>query len=99
MLAIDSQDRQYELAQRVIDEKLSVREIEKIIKDINKPKIAKEKAKKELSFLYKDLEEKIKRHLGTKVTITAKDEKKGKIEIEYFSKEELEIITDILSNN
>ena len=61
----------------------------------------KEEAKKQkkLNFLYKDLEEKIKRNLGTKVTINAKDEKKGKIEIEYFSKEELERITDILSNN
>ena len=99
LLAVDNKETQYELAQRVMDEKLSVREIEKIIKDLNKPKKEKEKAKKELNFLYKDLEEKIKRNLGTKVTINAKDEKKGKIEIEYFSKEELERITDILSNN
>jgi len=99
LLAVEDSETQYELAQRVMDEKLSVREIEKIIKDLNKPKKEKEKAKKELNFLYKDLEEKIKRSLGTKVTINAKDEKKGKIEIEYFSKEELERITDILSNN
>lgn len=99
LLAVDDKEKQYELAQRIIDEKLSVREIEKIIQDLNKPKKEKEKAKKELSFLYKDLEEKLKRNLGTKVTINAKDEKKGKIEIEYFSKEELERITDILSNN
>ena len=99
LLAVENNEKQYELAQRVMDEKLSVREIEKIIKDLNKPKKEKEKAKKELNFLYKDLEEKIKRSLGTKVTINAKDEKKGKIEIEYFSKEELERITDILSGN
>ena len=82
-----------------MDEKLSVREIEKIIKDLNKPKKEEAKKQKKLNFLYKDLEEKIKRNLGTKVTINAKDEKKGKIEIEYFSKEELERITDIVSNN
>lgn len=99
LLAVEDKSVQYDLAQRVMDEKLSVREIEKIIKDLNKPKKEKEKEKKKLNFLYKDLEEKIKRNLGTKVTINAKDEKKGKIEIEYFSKEELERITDILSNN
>jgi len=99
LLAIEDKDLQYELAQRVMDEKLSVREIEKLIKDMNKPKKEKEKEKKKLNFLYKDLEEKIKRSLGAKVTINAKDEKKGKIEIEYFSKEELERITDMLSGN
>ena len=99
LLAVDDKATQYELAQRVMDEKLLVREIEKIIKDLNKPKKEEAKKQKKLNFLYKDLEEKIKRNLGTKVTINAKDEKKGKIEIEYFSKEELERITDILSNN
>ena len=99
LLAVDDKATQYELAQRVMDEKLSVREIEEIIKDLNKPKKEEAKKQKKLNFLYKDLEEKIKRNLGTKVTINAKDEKKGKIEIEYFSKEELERITDILSNN
>lgn len=99
LLAVDDKATQYELAQRVMDEKLSVREIEKIIKDLNKPKKEEAKKQKKLNFLYKDLEEKIKRNLGTKVTINAKDEKKGKIEIEYFSKEELERITDILANN
>ena len=99
LLAVDDKATQYELAQRVMDEKLSVREIEKIIKDLNKPKKEEAKKQKKLNFLDKDLEEKIKRNLGTKVTINAKDEKKGKIEIEYFSKEELERITDILSNN
>jgi len=99
LLAVEDKEQQYDLAQRIMDEKLSVREIEKIIKDLNKPKKEKEKEKKKLNIIYKDLEEKIKRNLGTKVTINAKDEKKGKIEIEYFSKEELERITDILSNN
>lgn len=98
LLAIEDKSVQYELAQRVMDEKLSVREIEKIIQNFNKPKKEEEKKKKKLNFLYKDLEEKIKRNLGTKVSINAKDEKKGKIEIEYFSKEELERITDILAN-
>ena len=98
LLAVEDKTVQYDLAQRVMDEKLSVREIEKIIQDLNKPKKEEAKKQKKLNFLYKDIEEKIKRNLGTKVSINAKDEKKGKIEIEYFSKEELERITDILAN-
>lgn len=99
LLAVEDKELQYDLAQRIIDEKLSVREIEKIIKDINKPKKEKEEKKKKLNFLYKDIEEKLKRNLGTKVTINAKDEKRGKIEIEYFSKEELDRIIEMISNN
>ena len=98
LLAISDKDEQYELAQRIIDEKLSVREIEKIIKDKNKPIKEQKKKKEDLSAIYKGLEEKMKIKLGTKVMINAKDENKGKIEIEYFSKDELDRLTDILIN-
>ncbi|MDO4966631.1 MAG: ParB/RepB/Spo0J family partition protein [Lachnospiraceae bacterium] len=96
LLAVEDKDKQYELAQRVMDEKLSVRDIEKIIKDLNKPIKESNKKKKELDFLYKDIEEKIKISLGAKVSINAKDEEKGKIEIEYYSKEDLDRITEML---
>lgn len=98
LLAISDKEEQYELAQRIIDEKLSVREIEKIIKDKNKPIKEQKKKKEDLSAIYKGLEEKMKIKLGTKVMINAKDENKGKIEIEYFSKDELDRLTDILIN-
>ena len=97
LLGVENPEKQYELAQRVMDERLSVRDIEKIIKDLNKP-IKEKKKKEELDFLYRDLEEKMKISLGTKVTIRAKDINKGKIEIEYFSQDELERLTDILRN-
>jgi len=99
LLAVEDSEQQYILAQRILDEKLSVREIESIIKNLNKPIQEKKKEKKKLGFLFKDLEDKLKKNLGTKVTINPKDEKKGKIEIEYYSKEELERITDIITNN
>ena len=98
LLSIEDKEQQYTIAQRVFDEKLSVRDIEKIVKELTKAK--KEKIKKEIEneFIYRDFEEKMKMSLGTKVSIHAKDNEKGKIEIEYFSKSDLERILDMLVN-
>lgn len=95
LLAIDNTDEQYELAQRVMDEKLSVRDIEKIVKDRNKPKIQKKKNEKQEA-LYRDIEEKLKANIGTKVTITAKGDSVGKIEIEFYNQDDLQKIMDLL---
>ncbi len=95
LLAIDNTDEQYELAQRVMDEKLSVRDIEKIVKDKNKPKIQKKKNEKQEA-LYRDIEEKLKANIGTKVTITAKGDSAGKIEIEFYNQDDLQKIMDLL---
>lgn len=96
LLAIDDKDQQYSLANKIFDEKLSVRETEKLIKDIKKPKKAVEKVPDDHAFIYKDLEEKMKMHMGTKVNINQKKNGKGKIEIEYYSPEELEHIFDMI---
>ncbi|MCR5796805.1 MAG: ParB/RepB/Spo0J family partition protein [Eubacterium sp.] len=97
LLAIKDMDKQYDLALKVFDEKLSVREVEKLIKSLDKPEKKKKKTK-ELSndFVYREFEEKLKQIMGTKVSINRKDEKSGKIEIEYYSNEDFERITDIL---
>ena len=95
LLAIDNSDEQNELAQRVIDEKLSVRDIEKIVRAKNKPKIEKKKNEKQEA-LYHDIEEKLKASIGTKVTITAKGDKMGKIEIEFYDQDDLQKIMDLL---
>ena len=78
---------------KIFDEKLSVRETEKLIKSLGKEKMPKPK-KKELKndFVYRDLEEKLKTVTGTKVMINRKTEKSGKIEIEYYNQEDLEKI-------
>ncbi len=95
LLSIDNPDEQYELAQRVMDEKLSVRDIEKIVKAKNKP--AKEKKKNEKQeALYHDIEEKLKASIGTKVTITAKGDNMGKIEIDFYNQDDLQKIMDLL---
>lgn len=102
LLAIEDPNLQYETACRVFDERLSVRETEKLVKKIvnqqNTPTEKKETTatEEDLSFLYKDLEEKFKYKLGAKTTIKAKNNEKGKIEIEYFSKEELEHIMEMI---
>lgn len=93
LLAIEDPEEQYNIALKVFDEKWSVREIEKYIKNRNKPK--KDEKNTELDFIFTDLEEKLKIALGTKVAIHAKDKEKGKIEIEYYSKEDLERLIDI----
>ena len=93
LLAVKEGDEQYNLAMKIFDEKLSVRETEKLIKSLNKVKSEIPK-KKELAndFVYRDLEEKLKMITGTKVVINRKTEKSGKIEIEYYNQEDLEKI-------
>lgn len=103
LLAIDDQEEQYNLAMRIFDEKLSVRETEKLIQSLKNPKTEK-KVKKivENSFIYQDLEEKMQSVMGTKVNVNQKSNGKGKIEIEYYSNEEFERIFDLImtvSNN
>lgn len=96
LLAINDADQQYEIAMKVFDEKLSVREIEKLVKQLAKKK--KEPPKEDNTvheFLFANMEESLKQALGSKVNIKNKNNK-GKIEIEYYSKEELDRLVDML---
>lgn len=96
LLAIDDTELQYTLANKIFDEKLSVRETEKLVKEIKNPKKPKEKKPVANSFIYQDLEEKMKSVFGTKVSIASKGKGKGKIEIEYYSDDELEHLFDMM---
>lgn len=96
LLAIDDKEQQYILANKIFDEKLSVRETEKLIKDIKNPKKPKEKKIIENAFIYKDIEDKMKEIMGTKVSVASKGNGKGKIEIEYYSDKELERVFDMI---
>ena len=77
LLAIDDPELQYTLANKIFDEKLSVRETEKLVKEIKNPKKPKEKKPVANSFIYQDLEEKMKSVFGTKVSIASKGKGKG----------------------
>jgi ParB family chromosome partitioning protein len=99
LLSIEDKEKQYNLACKVFDEKLSVRETEKLVKQILSEKPKKEiAAAKENDFIYKDIEDKIRNIIGTKVLIHKKQNNKGSIEIEYYSSEELERIIDLLES-
>ena len=94
LLGLNDLEKQYTVAQQIFDEKLSVRETEKLVKKIQQEKNKKEIDPK-LEAICHDLEEKMKGILGTKVAINQKDSKKGKIEIEYYSMDELDRIMDL----
>lgn len=98
LITIEDPDVQYNIATKIFDEKLSVRETEKMVKLLQKPEVKKEKAEKVNSFIYKDIEEKIKAILGTKVTVDHKSNNKGRISIEYYSNDELERILFLLES-
>ncbi len=100
LLGIEDAEKQYTTAQKIFDENLSVRETEKLVKKIQKNKDVPEEKKKvsdpAMEAIYHDLEEKMKSILGTKVAINKKDDQKGKIEIEYYSMDELDRIIDLI---
>ena len=97
LIPIEDAKEQEVVAQKVFDEKMSVRETEALVRKLQKePKEPKEKKTDKMELFYKDLEEKIKNVMGTKVSIQKKSKKKGKIEIEYYSPEDLERIIELL---
>ena len=98
LITIEDPDVQYNIATKIFDEKLSVRDTEKMVKLIQKPVVKKEKAEIVNSFIYKDIEEKIKAILGTKVTVDHRSNNKGRISIEYYSNDELERILFLLES-
>ena len=96
LLAIDDEEQQYILANKIFDEKLSVRETEKLVKALKNPKKEIKKPKSEHTFVYDNIEEQMKNIIGTKVSVNPKANGKGRIEIEYYSEEELERIYDLI---
>ncbi len=95
LVSIDNCDLQYEVAKKIIDESLNVRQTEKLIKKLNEKKPVTEKKDKKALYI-KEIEDKLKDILGTKVSIN-KNRKKGKIEIEYYSEDDLQRILDIFN--
>lgn len=99
LLGIADSEKQNEIATRILDEKLSVRETEKLVKSLNSSRPKKEKQKERMDearqAVFRDIEEKMKEIFGTKVNIKDKG-KRGNIEIEYYSEDELDRIYDML---
>lgn len=97
LLGLENMDLQLSAAEQIIKEELSVRETENLVKKWNAPqKPPKEKVVLSNHAVYQDLETRMKERVGTKVQIKRKNEKAGKIEIEYYSTEDLERISELL---
>ncbi len=95
LLGVEDPEEQYILAQKIFDEKLSVRDVEKLVKNLHKPAKPKKVDDKTLELIYKDMEEKLKQALGTKVSVSSKGEGAGKIEIEFYNHQDLDRLMDI----
>lgn len=100
LLTVEDGELQYKLAGKIIAENLSVRETEKIVKSLSKKKNPKEKNVEDesLALIFRDLEERMKSAMGTKVSINRKDKNKGRVEIEYYSESELERIVELIES-
>ncbi len=99
LIGIEDPEEQYAIAQKIFDERLTVRETEKLLKKIQKEKEnpkKKEDSSVSMDFLYENLEEQMKQILGTKVNIHPKKNNKGKIEIEYYSQDELNRLLELI---
>ncbi len=98
LLALPEGEVQYTLAMRIFDHKLSVRETEKLVKNLLAPPKEKKEIDPQIKAIYESLQNRITQAIGSKVQITPKGKKKGKIEIEYYSEEELERIVALLES-
>ena len=99
LITIEDPEQQYTIAQKIFDEKLSVRDVEKLVKNLNKPEKIKKGTSDDsgLDIIYQDVAEKLKQSLGTKVEISSKGNGAGKIEIEFYNHDDLDKIIELLS--
>lgn len=101
LIPIENMEIQYQIAVKILDENLSVREAERIVRKIVEGKKKEEKKKEESvenNTMLEFFEGRMKDILGSKVTIKNKKNNKGRIEIEYYSEEELERIIDLIQS-
>ena len=103
LLAVENKDEQYTMAMLIFDNKMSVRETEKLVRNYQKKEEEKKVSEKKEDFsqmetIYHQLEERMKSVIGSKVAIHSRNYKKGKIEIEYYSNDELERIIDLIES-
>ena len=101
LISVEDPEQQYILAQKIFDEKLSVRDVEKLVKDFGKTKKEKKAKEKDkaLEVIYQEIEQKLKDKVGTKVSITSKGDGAGRLEIEFYNHDDLERIIALLSSN
>jgi len=100
LLGLEDGEKQYQAAKKIIQESLSVRDTEKLVKLLNRPEKEKKQPENgpDINLIYRQIEDKLKTIMGTKVIINRKDKNKGRIEIEYYSQEELERLIELMES-
>ncbi len=101
LIPIEDEEQQRQLAERIFDEKLSVREVEKIVKGVLNPTEKKEpeQPSKNVQYIYEDIENKLKDKLSRKVSVTAKGKNgAGKLELEFYSNDDLDRLVGAMLN-
>ena len=100
IISIEDPNEQTLLAEKIFDEKMSVRDVEKYIKNRNKPEKPQKKVNESLTLVYSNIEEDLKQVFGTKVSISSKNEEEGsgKLEIEFYNHDDLDRIIEIIKN-
>ena len=100
LLSVEDQELQFMIAGKIVAENLSVREVEKLVKSMSRKKEPKEKKEEDegISLIFKELENRMKTAMGTKVSINRKDRNKGRVEIEYYSEAELARIVELIES-
>ena len=100
LLGLDEGEKQYQAAKKIIQENLSVRDVEKLVKLLNRPEKETKQPENgpDINLIYRQIEDKLKTIMGTKVIINRKDKNKGRIEIEYYSQEELERLIELMES-
>ena len=97
LLGLENGERQFQTAQKIVEERLSVRDVVKLLNRPEKPKKEAETGP-DINLIYRQIEDKLKSIMGTKVLINRKDKNKGRIEIEYYSQEELERLIEMMES-
>lgn len=100
LLGLDEGEKQYQAVKKIIQENLSVRDVEKLVKLLNRPEKETKQPENgpDINLIYRQIEDKLKTIMGTKVIINRKDKNKGRIEIEYYSQEELERLIELMES-
>lgn len=97
LISIEDPEEQYMIAQKIFDEKLSVREVEQLVKNFHKPQKPKKEENKTLEAIYNEISERLRQSLSTKVSISAKNNGAGKIEIEFYDHDDLDRLLEQLA--
>ena len=92
LLAIEDTEKQEEVAQRIVDERLNVRDVEKLVNSLKKPVKPRPVTDEALKVFYHDMEENLKMAVGTKVSISGKGNGAGTVTIEFYNNEDLDRI-------